>query len=227
MTTANGVNEHGNRRQFLARARERLIGFEPHNLAHPLPERGPVPYVRSSLLDEADLVGSFVRNAEAARVRVHRTGARSVTKRVLADIVERHGVHRAVLSAEREAQTARAMLEGLGVVVDELSIEAAAKADLGVTSATFAIATTGTLVQESSAAGGRTASLLPRVHLAIVPARRIVASTAEVLRGLGVAGRLPSNLVLITGPSRSGDIEQIIALGVHGPIAVEVVLLGA
>ena len=224
MTTS---REHGDRRAFLARAKSRLDGFEPHNVAHPLPERGPVPLVFSALLDPDDLVGSFIRNATEARATVHRSAARTISKRVLADIVKRHGVRRAVLSAEREAQNARAPLEALGVVVDDLTIATAEAADLGVTSATFAIATTGTLVQESSAAGGRTASLLPRVHLAIVPARRIVASTAEVLRGLGLEGRLPSNLVLITGPSRSGDIEQIIALGVHGPIAVEVVLLGA
>ena len=80
-------------------------------------------------------------------------------------------------------------------------------------------------MQHSGAAGGRTASLLPPVHLCILPASRIVASTTDVLRGLGDGRVLPSNLAIITGPSRSGDIEQIIALGVHGPLEVRVVVL--
>jgi len=222
------VTEHGNRAAFLAGARRRLAGFEPDGHAHPLgPPLDGVPRVTSALLDPHDLVGSFTANATAARVLVHRTAATEVPADILAEIVERHRVRRAVVSAEPEAVAAGPFLEACGVQVDTLSIAGAAGADLGVTSATFAIATTGTLVQESSAAGGRAASLLPRVHLALVPVRRIVASSAEVLRGLATPGRLPSNIVLVTGPSRSGDIENTIALGVHGPIQVEVVLLGA
>jgi L-lactate utilization protein LutC len=102
--------------------------------------------------------------------------------------------------------------------------DTSARADVGVTGAMAGLATTGTVVQHSGRAGGRTASLLPPVHLCVLPASRVVASTAEVLRHLG-AEPLPSNIVLITGPSRSGDIEQIIALGVHGPLVVRVVLL--
>jgi len=118
-----------------------------------------------------------------------------------------------------------AALGRVGVEVDEYTRERGAAADLGVTSAVAAIAATGSLVLESSAAGGRGASLLPRVHLCVLPAARLVASTADVLRPFsGGGGTLPSNLVLVTGPSRTGDIEQILTLGVHGPVAVEIVL---
>jgi L-lactate dehydrogenase complex protein LldG len=109
--------------------------------------------------------------------------------------------------------------------VSGVSVRNSAEAGLGVTSAVAAIATTGTVVQDSHAAGGRSVSLLPPVHLCVLPASRIVATSAEVLRPLGDGRTLPSNLVLVTGPSRSGDIEQIMTLGVHGPLAVEIALL--
>jgi L-lactate utilization protein LutC len=134
-------------------------------------------------------------------------------------------VRRAVTSAEPDAVAVGERLATRGVDVAPLSIDAAANADLGVTSCIAAIATTGTVVVSSNAAGGRGASLLPPVHLCLVPASRVVPTSAEVLRPLGAGAALPANLVLITGPSRSGDIEQIIALGVHGPLAVDLVLL--
>jgi L-lactate utilization protein LutC len=118
-----------------------------------------------------------------------------------------------------------ARLTDRGVDVSGVSVAASAVAELGVTSAVAAIATTGTLVQDSTIAGGRSASLLPPAHLCVLPASRIVASSADVLRGLGDGRDLPSNIVLITGPSRSGDIEQIMTLGVHGPLAVEIAVL--
>jgi L-lactate dehydrogenase complex protein LldG len=94
-----------------------------------------------------------------------------------------------------------------------------------------AVAATGSLVLDCRDAGSRTVSLLPRVHLCVLPAGRVVAAPADVLRPLGRAagdpGALASNLVLVSGPSRTGDIEQLLTIGVHGPVAVHVVLLGS
>ena len=189
----------------------------------PLP--ATVPEVESHLLDPHDLPGSFERAAKTVAAEVHRINGNRVPPELVAELVERYGVKRAVISAEPEAAAVADELRALAVEVEPLSIEAAARADLGVTSASYGLATTGTVVQESAVAGGRTASLLPPVHLCVLPASRLVPSTSAVLRTLGAPGRLPSNLVLITGPSRSGDIEQIITLGVHGPTALHIALL--
>ena len=218
--------ESGDRAAFLGRLRRRLASGVPVNPAHPLPAplAAGVPFVVSSMLDEDDLVGSFIANATAVKVTVHDVADDCVPDSLVADIVARHGVGRAVLSREPQAQEVGRQLVALGVTTSQVDTVASAAADLGVTSAVAAIATTGTVVQHSGAAGGRTASLLPAVHLCVLPASRFVGTSAEVLRSLGTA-ELPSNLALITGPSRSADIEQIIALGVHGPVAVEVVVL--
>lgn len=219
------AHETGDRAAFLARLRGRLAGGVPANLAHPLPPpSGATPVATSCRLDADDLVGSFVRNAEAVRVVVHPVAGTAVPQTLVADVVERHRVSNAVVSHEPEAAALVPALAGQGVFVHQVSTAASAGADLGVTGAVAAIATTGTLVQHSGAVGGRSASLLPPVHLCILPASRIVPGTAEVLRALDDEA-LPSNVVLVTGPSRSGDIEQIIALGVHGPVTVEVALL--
>src|SRR5262249_3454442 len=141
------------------------------------------------------------------------------------DLVARHGVRRAVVSRQPEVTHVADRLRDLGIDVAAVSVDASSRADLGVTAASAAIATTGTLVQESHLVGGRSVSLLPPVHLCVVPASVVVPSSAEVLRRLGDGRTLPSNLVLITGPSRSGDIELVMALGVHGPVTVEIALL--
>jgi L-lactate dehydrogenase complex protein LldG len=201
------------------------IGGGGSNLAHPMPAPlSAVPLVRSHLLDERDVLGSFVRNARAAAATVHEVDGDRVPPELIHEIVARHGIRRAVLSAEPSSQVVGRLLVEAGVGTAPLTLDAAAEADLGVTGCVAAIATTGTVVVSTDAAGGRAASLLPPVHLCVVPARAVVPASSDVLRGLG-AGTMPSNLVLVTGPSRSGDIEQIIALGVHGPLAVELVLL--
>jgi L-lactate utilization protein LutC len=219
--------ETGDRDAFLARLRGRLAHGVPADLAHPMPGAlDAVPIARSSLVDRADLLSSFRANATAARATVHRVDGDRVPGTLLATLVDDIRVRSAVVTAEPAARALVDDLRALGVDVEELSVGAAARVDLGVTSAVGAIATTGTLVLASDVSGGRTASLLPPSHLCVLPASAVVAGSDEVLRGLGTrASRLPSNLVLVTGPSRSGDIEQIIALGVHGPLRVEIVLL--
>ena len=210
------MTETGSRAAFLDRARARLAGGIPLNPAHPLPPMPDgVPLVRSRRVDPNDLVASFERNATGVEAIVHH-GLDAV-----AQIVERHEVRRAVVTEEPEAQEVARLLEGLGVEVGPVTIEAAATADLGVTSAVAGVAVTGSVVVSSTAAGSRVGSLLPPTHLCVLPVERLVAMPADVLRPMREP---PANLVFITGPSRSGDIEQILTLGVHGPMTVHIVL---
>lgn len=212
------------RASLLARLRSRAgeaAQAGPHPMIGALDS---VPLVHSSMLEPADPVGSFVRNAAAAGATVHRIEHLASVGDLLGEIVARHAVRRAVASKQREAWPAVEALSALGVEVTPFDPTAAAAADLGVTVADAAIATTGSIVQRNDSTGGRSISLLPRVHLCLVPAGRVVPSSAEVFRPLG-AGDLPSNLVVVTGPSKSGDIENTIVTGVHGPVALELVVV--
>ncbi len=94
---------------------------------------------------------------------------------------------------------------------------ACATADVGITSADYALAETGTLVMLSSRQEARLISLLPPVHIAVVPRTRILANFDELLSILPKPAEQTSSMVLITGPSRTADIEQILVRGVHGP----------
>ena len=97
-----------------------------------------------------------------------------------------------------------------------------ADATLGVTGCTAAIADTGTLLLTADRAHPRATSLLPRSHLAVVEPGELVATLGEALARIPTPA--PSAVTLVTGPSRSADIEQILTLGVHGPARVHVVL---
>jgi L-lactate dehydrogenase complex protein LldG len=67
--------------------------------------------------------------------------------------------------------------------------------------------------------------LLPDVHITTVTEDRVLRGLEELF--LAVDGQLPSNLAIVSGPSRSADIEQVLALGVHGPREEHVVILPA
>jgi L-lactate utilization protein LutC len=99
-------------------------------------------------------------------------------------------------------------------------------ADVGITSADFALADTGTLVMLAGPAEARLISLLPPVHVAVVPRDRILSGLDELLAILPHPAAQTSSMVLITGPSRTADIEQILVRGVHGPGEIHVVVVG-
>ena len=101
---------------------------------------------------------------------------------------------------------------------------------VGVTGCFCALAETGTLVLTSSAETPSSTHLLPETHIAIVPAARIVATMEDAFslmraeRG-GVARMMPRAINMVSGPSRTGDIEQTIVLGAHGPYRVHIVVV--
>ena len=104
--------------------------------------------------------------------------------------------------------------------------EIAGKADIGLSTAEWAIAETGTLVLEGGPGKGRTVTLLPPTYVALMPVERILRTVPEAIeKYAGEARGLPANVCFHTGPSRSGDIEMSLFVGMHGPGDVHVVLV--
>jgi L-lactate dehydrogenase complex protein LldG len=98
---------------------------------------------------------------------------------------------------------------------------------LGITGAFCAIAETGTLVVLAGADTPTATTLLPDTHIAVLRADRIVAGMEEAFALIRrERGHLPRAVNMISGPSRTGDIEQTIVLGAHGPYRVHVLVLG-
>jgi L-lactate dehydrogenase complex protein LldG len=224
--------EHGDRERFLAPARGLLSeGIHPNPVHVPPPTplpSDPVPEARYLNLDPGDLVASFadaVAHAEGVCHVVEDDVPDSLLDRIVAELGQRDGTS-VVVSTEPEARAVGDRLAARGLAVAPATPATAATAALGVTSATAAIAATGSVVLDSRRAGGRVASLLPSVHLCVVPVDRLFATPADVLRRLGSAADVPPpSLVVVTGPSRTGDIEQLLTLGAHGPTALHVVLV--
>ncbi len=108
---------------------------------------------------------------------------------------------------------------------DELR-ELCASVEAGITSADYALADTGTLVLLSTPAEARMISLLPPAHIAVVPSSRLLTGLDELFTLLPDPAAAASAMVLVTGPSRTADIEQILVRGVHGPGEITVVLAG-
>ena len=102
-------------------------------------------------------------------------------------------------------------------------------ADVGITGSDYAIAETGTVVVHPRSGLSRLVSLAPPRHIAVVRRGTILPSLDELFLLESEAhgnGTLASSMNLITGPSRTGDIEGVIVEGIHGPIEVHMVLVG-
>ena len=116
---------------------------------------------------------------------------------------------------------------GVRVVTTDTEPRTLAHIPVGLTGAEAAIAESGTLVVRKRPRRSALASLLPPVHIALFPTSRIVPDMVTYFEQVGDAAafiRDTSNLTFITGPSRTGDIEQVLTLGVHGPKEMIVVL---
>ena len=99
---------------------------------------------------------------------------------------------------------------------------------LGITGVFCAIAETGTLVILSGADTPTATTLLPDTHVAIVSANRIVDTMEDAFALIRKErGSIPRAINMISGPSRTGDIEQTIVLGAHGPFRVHILVVDA
>lgn len=97
--------------------------------------------------------------------------------------------------------------------------------DVGFTIANFGIAETGTLVLKSTDEEVRLATMISEVHVAVLPRSRLRETAVDMEKELQtLMNDTPAYVAFITGPSRTADIERVLALGVHGPLELHILL---
>lgn len=178
-------------------------------------QRGPQPVIGSALMKR------FQARAESLASSVELCDELTLAPAAVARYLALGGLGiQAVATAE---------VGGLDWAGSGLTVQARAAVDadlVGISGCFCAIAETGTLLLLSGATTPATVSLLPETHIALVPAGHIVATMEDAFALLRAeCGRLPRALNFISGPSRTGDIEQTIVLGAHGPCRVHLILI--
>jgi L-lactate dehydrogenase complex protein LldG len=127
------------------------------------------------------------------------------------------------LIAWPESDLPAGLLEALERAGIEITSQADPSAQAGLTGSFGAIAETGTLILAGGQGRLQTASLLPPLHIALLERDKIYASLADVTR-LPEIQAFPT-VVLVSGPSRTADIEMTLTIGVHGPGELHVIIL--
>jgi L-lactate utilization protein LutC len=209
------------REEFLRKVGEAVVEGNHAGGAPGLPARGTVGYQGAG----ADLVSRFVQELTAAGGRAHVVHDGSTAVGVVLDLVRERGARRVLL--------------GRGTFLDSLNLESALNAagvetsmaredffpaDLGITGVDHLIAETGSVVLGSRPWQPRSLSLLPPVHVAVAHHSQLLPDLFDLFDDK-LTQQLPSGLTLITGPSKTGDIELRLVTGVHGPGEVHVVLV--
>ncbi len=203
--------------QFASKTfRQRYRDLEPsapqtQDFAAPPTPAPPIPAPRSS-------VDRFIHEAQPLGVTVRRATPADLSAKLIEFLKDNDIQNVAAWDSIEGLERSRLAEAGI-TLVDQPDPRLKA----GLTGAIAGIANTGSLLVTSGSGRPLTASLLPDIHIAVLPTSRIVESLEEAFTKNDVAGASAS--VLITGPSRTADIEMALTIGVHGPKQVVVFLV--
>lgn len=219
---------------FLARVRQAAeIGRQYRVHINPFPPETGYVGVREDLCQrlaaEINAVGgeaTLVSSLAAAREHVAKLLMEAHSRSALCwehALLDRLGLTELLQSRGIAQQTFRSLC----VLPPEEQRPKQLACDVGISSVDLAIAETGSLLLCSQPGHERTASLLPPFYIAIVERTQVVPDLLDAFAWLQSRGleNLPSNLALVTGPSKTGDIELQLTTGVHGPGRWSVVIV--
>jgi L-lactate utilization protein LutC len=213
------------REAFLQRVRQAVVEGNRAGGTPPLPERGAIGYQGAGpdpvarLRDELSAAGGVlhvVGDESAAAAKVLELAAARAARRALVGrgaVLDRLALPALLRSAGVEVAMADALPPGA-------ERETLFAADLGVSGVDHVVAETGSLAIRAGPQEPRSLSLLPPVHVAVADRSQLLPDLFDLFAGLrreAAVGDLPSVLSLITGPSKTGDIELRLVTGVHGP----------
>ena len=185
------------------------------------PPRGPIP-ARTDL-DPAGLVDLFVQMAEEAAATVVRVPSLDAVPAAVASYLSETGLPPTLNVASDPELVA---LDWSASALSAVSRPATDGDRVGLALAFAGIAETGTLMLLSGPGGPTALNFLPEVHIVVLSAQQMVGPYEDALDRLRAsASSMPRTVNLITGPSRSADIEQTLQMGAHGPVALHIVLV--
>lgn len=194
------------------------------------------PQVASELphLDDVDLVALFRARAHEVNTVVHGPVSRHRIARIVVGIATGHDAATFVAWDDLPASGVSSALQSAGMerldheIGDEDRFDRNLSylgLDIGVTGSTAGLAESGSVVLVHGPGRPRMASIVPEVHIALLEVDRLSRTLAHWAHENPHYATDTTNLVLVTGPSRTGDIELQLNLGVHGPRHVHVVMI--
>jgi L-lactate utilization protein LutC len=214
---------------FLNRIRLAVVDGNRAGAIPSLPERGAVGYQGAG----PDPITRLSDEITAAGGKAHVVADSASAISTVVDLVRHFGARRVLLGGGAFIDTLplAAALSSLGAEVHRTASLSNAEtrevffaAEIGITGIDHVIAETGTLALTTRPDQPRSASLLPPFHIAVAHRRQILPDLFDLFTGRWKEG-LPACLSLITGPSKTGDIELRLVTGVHGPGEVHLVLV--
>jgi len=171
----------------------------------------------------------FKARAEGVSAEVYRFETSALTLDFIAGFLQKEGVADTPNSHALWADCPflygidRQALAGVAGLKFEVTRDLAADARFGISQMGWALADTGTLVQDSSAIEQRLVSSLPTIHIALVPTSGLLPDLPTLLTRLHPKDS--GYIAMITGPSRTADIERVLTIGVHGPERLVIVFV--
>ena len=169
-----------------------------------------------------NLIVNFQTNLEAVGGSFTLAGSRKAASDTITKIIANLAAERISIS---DSPLVKSLMPAGGDldVTENASAEYLFESDLGVTEAQWAIAETGTLVLESDVENHRLTSLVPPVHICVLRAGNLRQTLGEILEL--TSRNLSRTVTFITGASRTSDIELTLAIGVHGPGELHVIVI--
>jgi L-lactate dehydrogenase complex protein LldG len=210
-------------RQVLGRGNAPAVRSEPPPQPPPLREA-----IVRLVGKDAKLPELFARRAAELKMIVTSVDAAHAARELLAFLAQ-HPIKKVALAVSPllDRLGVPSALESAGLTVkswDQITLDQMYEFDCAVTDVDYAVAESGSLVIKPSPRQGRSMSLVPMYHVAFVQASQIVPDMVDLFERLA-RDRDRSNYILISGPSKTADIEMNVVTGVHGPNVVNAFIL--
>jgi L-lactate dehydrogenase complex protein LldG len=208
------------RTEILGRVRANLAAEQGRAVALP-------PVLTGAPVPPGERYERFRSVLEKVGGRVERVSSlEAAFDRVLALVRERRAGQVAISDAAGLDPLVHRLLPEVEVVLPAMGRAMLLDSEIGITCAQWGIAETGSLVLESARERHRLVSLLPPVHVALLPAAALLGTLGEALAAVRASSGAPASrtITFVTGPSRTADIELTLVVGVHGPRELHVLV---